>query len=1348
MALGVRKFLSDSIDKLRGGANNARTFVNQGVDRVRNTPSSYYFSGQNPIAANIRSFSSTPVPQARSFVQAMNTVSRYNPIQVLGRGIASSALQSGNALKERQRLVNKRVSSQGIFSLPSDQENNYLATGLSKAAETHGKINAPLNAVRNPLATAGAGLIGGAANRLGGGSFRKGAQDAIVYSSAVQPLAEASNPYLAKLLPKGSGFLANRLAPSAANVLQGIGIDLSTGQKTTPMSLAIDAVTGAAGGNTQFNTPNAKGFDFGRTTRSKWHPEDVDLLDEVNTFINQKNLSKDVLDGIDKDVTDLGKGYLPIEMVQGLSNKYKSDTKGFLKAMIGELQKSARSADGSGFKGVVLGAVEDGPVVNRKSIIRDFGRDPDLSIKKQPEIIDENTAKGNILNSLLAEDPTLGQDKNVLQKVKESINGIFNPIRNTSPEFQNTFTKWVNAKMVTRTNANALAQKYKNISPEIAPDVIDYMQGVTTDATPEVRRVSGQLRKEFDALYEEANAAGLDVKYLKDYLTNIWQDSPRDMQIKMQSAGQKFNFANERTIPDYRTGIKIGLTPKFSNPAQILAEYSRRLQTTKANIDLFKDLKDQGVIITAKEAAGESLFKPITAPGFPQSYATDGASTIKGSYYAPKKIADFINNQFSEQEATPILGKLANLSRTMQDISLSGGLPFTPVNAFSIAQAQKEFLAGRPLAPLKAVFHSMTTGMADEYFNAKTATIGEMQSQGIPLTSTLNYEDLFDNQYVKKSLKDKAGEVWGKAFNDPTFQRFMPMLQIQLYEDVKGGLLKKGYAPEEAARIAGQNVKNFYGVVNDQATGRNRAISDSMTALFFAPKYRESMINLWTNTAKLLDPRQTLNPENRTNLKFAIGSMITYASMNALNKAVNGHYMWENPEGKKDKLLVPAGDGTTIGVPFLSSIATVPRAIVGISANLASGNTAEAGKNVFKLASKPVQTFGNVLTNQDYFGNEIYNETDSAATKFGKQAQYVTGQAMQPYIREAGNYTMAKIRGEETKPGYQIASQTLELPLRFYKTESVNNGKFFDEYRELKKVGERYEELKYKKPDEALKFLQKNKDKIDKYNLSKAQIKQAYSTKESTGKFQLPGSNGMSENQVNTDQRNLTKDERDFIRERMRLGDKTVSEKEIEQAYLGKYLEMPNQNKYDKKIRSSKLFSSVSDINNNENLSQSQKDTLLEKVANEVGVTKQQLDYYSIANDNNDLKTKYILDRIEKMPGDQLKKFLTIGRTDVNGSMVVSNGVIDNLVDEGILTKDQGKALKKVKFSSSGEQISKYGSGGGSSSKFITDSEILKAFVAAVKSSYGAVNESLTKPSGSRKLSDLYTKRRRSFRLV
>lgn len=126
---------------------------------------------------------------------------------------------------------------------------------------------------------------------------------------------------------------------------------------------------------------------------------------------------------------------------------------------------------------------------------------------------------------------------------------------------------------------------------------------------------------------------------------------------------------------------------------------------------------------------------------------------------------------------------------------------------------------------------------------------------------------------------------------------------------------------------------------------------------------------------------------------------------------------------------------------------------------------------------------------------------------------------------------------------------------------------------------------------------------------------------------------------------------------------------------------LPSDNKYNSAIKESKQYSEAAKIMDNTALTTEQQQTALDRL----GIDKTKADYYRVANDSDNLKTMFVMDAINKVKTEgggfsDVIQLLANQRTEVNSKMIASNGVLDNLVDEGILSKAQATQLKKYKF--------------------------------------------------------------------
>jgi len=144
------------------------------------------------------------------------------------------------------------------------------------------------------------------------------------------------------------------------------------------------------------------------------------------------------------------------------------------------------------------------------------------------------------------------------------------------------------------------------------------------------------------------------------------------------------------------------------------------------------------------------------------------------------------------------------------------------------------------------------------------------------------------------------------------------------------------------------------------------------------------------------------------------------------------------------------------------------------------------------------------------------------------------------------------------------------------------------------------------------------------------------------------------------------------------ITDKTIK-RYVSSLELQKTLDMPEDNKYLKKIKSKEVFKESAKIFKDEDIPDNVKDGLYK----ELGVSKSDIEYYDVAKRTNDEKNAYVLSELESgkiKDRQQLLQFLAMNRKEINGSIVASEGVLKELRDTGFITSDEFKKLNDLKY--------------------------------------------------------------------
>jgi hypothetical protein len=632
----------------------------------------------------------------------------------------------------------------------------------------------------------------------------------------------------------------------------------------------------------------------------------------------------------------------------------------------------------------------------------------------------------------------------------------------TPKKFDNFFNEWIGKRQSSEAKGIKEALKFKNIPEDKAWEIVRSIESGTPiyEVNPEIQDTIKSLREAFNIAREQGVSAGVDIGYLDNYITHIWEEPTQEVIAAFDRAKQKFKYSKDRNIMSYDEGIKLGLTPKYNNPNQILGEYVKNLNSSIADIQFINGLKDNDLLVEDRSLAQPGWLE-FSFPGL-----------VGGqSFWAPEKVGNTLKKVLDTPPGdafTNTVGVLAKTSGVIQDIALSGGLPTLPVNAFTLGQSIKEVAGLRFLAPLQAGWRAFNDKSAKQFFQKNIDSIIEMQEQGIPVSPNINIPNLNKSSFkewlgdgLTKDKREKVAAIWSASINDPTFKRFMPIMQVQFYNDTKAWFKMRGRSDIEAQRIAGEATKAWYGVIPTYDRVRRTQISDDfVSTVMFAPKYRESMIRFWYSIPRSVTDK-LLDPAYETSRKFLIGASLMYIGYNALNKEETGKDMWDNPTNDKWNVIMkkPGGaEGDYIKIPFLPSVATIPRALYSMGELGYKGDFAGVAQEGFqKFSSMLLKPFADVVRNKDYFENEIYDESAGAGEKLSKATQYIAGEYMPSAISLAfqtktGNDIAQKVGlgmndeeyAKKKKDWVQLGLEAIEAPVRFTNKKKIDGAYYFD----------------------------------------------------------------------------------------------------------------------------------------------------------------------------------------------------------------------------------------------------------------------------------------------------------------
>ncbi len=146
---------------------------------------------------------------------------------------------------------------------------------------------------------------------------------------------------------------------------------------------------------------------------------------------------------------------------------------------------------------------------------------------------------------------------------------------------------------------------------------------------------------------------------------------------------------------------------------------------------------------------------------------------------------------------------------------------------------------------------------------------------------------------------------------------------------------------------------------------------------------------------------------------------------------------------------------------------------------------------------------------------------------------------------------------------------------------------------------------------------------------------------------------------------------------------------------------MPETTNYEKILKEKKAYSYVDNILDSDLSTEDQA-----KALSELGISSEDATYYNVARQSDDIKYAYVQDELSKYTDrSELLKALVNMRKEVNGKMVLSNSVIDDLNEVGVISDDEKTQLKAITIKNGTVKVKTTGRGKKVSLKSISSKE-------------------------------------------
>lgn len=656
-----------------------------------------------------------------------------------------------------------------------------------------------------------------------------------------------------------------------------------------------------------------------------------------------------------------------------------------------------------------------------------------------------------------------------------------------------------------KTDESALIAGYKNseavdkfvssIKAAYAPRAgIKLGESIASGSTDTVKTLSGNIGTTKRTGARLARNIGSDKARIYDTLIQEAKDIGAGKSLVGTGLAET---SNSRVIDTIDRSIKLNMVKKLEQDGSIV----RRMSTAKSA----KLPRGEHIEVQVKKLSDGTKYKVayandewLKANGYVRSTDSkissflDNLGQQKNASYIKEDVAKLIEARYGSQEGSNnILGTLADFSKELQNLVLSGGAPGTVINAFSGIETFN-LLAASPEKSgdiLKAYIIANSNAATNAKLVEKIPLLKKIANNGGDISfiklpdvrpNELNFiqstgdggietgtiaSSALDATGIEKSkakqIIDSAKSSFDKIAGEKTFQNLMPQYQIIALESAYNRGLRLGLNDSEAAKAAADTVRKFYAPKNLSKTW-----NDILSTVFLAPRYRGTQISRWAND--ILSPLRVLNglkdgqtgfkkalAENSIQISHAISNLATLAGITAYTQATFGHNPWDKEiqsiSNSPFALVIPKGDGEYSVIDPIGQSSSVIRSGFKLGDSILRGDTQETGDNVIGFGSILGQPILRSIFNKKYGGRPIVPEDspirDRLLGSLGFIAEQYSGH---PYVKALNLY----VNDGNTQ---DAVFQALELNIRSKDANKIAKNDFnFNVIPDTKKISEEY----------------------------------------------------------------------------------------------------------------------------------------------------------------------------------------------------------------------------------------------------------------------------------------------------
>ena len=211
-----------------------------------------------------------------------------------------------------------------------------------------------------------------------------------------------------------------------------------------------------------------------------------------------------------------------------------------------------------------------------------------------------------------------------------------------------------------------------------------------------------------------------------------------------------------------------------------------------------------------------------------------------------------------------LIGGFGKLASAEQKLELTTGVPGTNVNLHSIGQLIEDITSG-DFGKIKTFARSQLNSSSIKFLKDNADALRRLSSNNIDVgRSVADYTNAYPNllkpgvadaysrggtKSVAAYLTKETGETFEKNFHQEEFHVVHAGMRIvQTFKDASDHFVAQGIKRDEADALAAEVVRKWHGLIGN--VGRSQATKDGLSAAFYAPPFRESIVNMLWNSLK------------------------------------------------------------------------------------------------------------------------------------------------------------------------------------------------------------------------------------------------------------------------------------------------------------------------------------------------------------------------------------------------------------------------------------------------------------------------------------------------------------------